>query len=177
MSRYVAKPGEFAVRGHKTRSGQVVFDFSHADIPPRVALWLREQFVAPPRWADIPPEFAPTLSLLDDLRRRGARMETFRFSIYQRHRMPCPWPAPRVLRILPNSLRLGWGLDANDRSPDIMGTWSAPAIKRDLHALLRWAQSPLMMNLESAQGRMRFDQALIALGFAIESLKLQVRFT
>lgn len=173
-----AAQGEFKVRGRRSREGQVVFDFAYSDIEPDTAEWLKSQLVSPrENFIALPGMEAPqNLSLLDDLAQRGALMHTFRFSIYLKGREPERVTKFRVLRVVPSMLRLQWGLDPVDRTPDMVGTWHLPASKRDLNRLFWWYSGFLRVRERGQTHIKQFNEELAHRGFALETLKLQVRF-
>lgn len=151
-----ASPGEYRMTG--TRRGPAPWREQVGEfVPPAAAQLLREALTLPAYsilhavgYGDDRPAPRP---FLEELAARGYDLATLRFSLFQKgYGTP---RRPRVVRCIPGALVLRWGWLSYDHSPDVTGTFAAPASRADLNlafSLLSHPTTPTRQPVASYTG-------------------------
>jgi len=176
-----AAAGEFRLSG--TRRGAVPWQVRVGDnVPPAAAQFLTDLFTRPAYGIldSIPygDRREPPVALVDELAARGYDLATLRISLFQKG-FGTP-RRPRVYPVIAGSLVLRWGWVDYDHSPEVGGTWAAPATNRDLNLLFSMLSSPTTPEREVGQVYVRLPSNLRRveeLGWDLRTLDFRVRCT
>lgn len=127
-------PHEFRIKGTSNPAQPWIVRVGD-QVPPQAAQRLRE-LLCLPRFTilhAVEPQKPADMAVLDDLQLRGYDMRSLRCSIFLKgHGKP---RRPRVPPVIPGALILRWGWVDYDHYPDIVGSNSPPAFKRDWNLL------------------------------------------
>lgn len=181
-----AKPGEFLVRGRRTKSKVVIDVFAGEGITPEKEAWLKRHLDGQATTL-LESHYKATgqvlggdgdkgFNLLKCLEEHGMELKTLRISIFLKEFAP---PLPAVLRNsqqVPGRLQGKWGRDA-DGCRDFMSTWATPCTRRCSNTLMSWLLGYYIDTSAPASNPPKvytLIEELSRQGFSTPSLKFEV---
>lgn len=181
-----AKPGEFLVRGRRTKNKVVIDVFAGEGITPEKEAWLKRHLDGQATTLleshykanghVLGGDSDKGFNLLKCLEAHAMELKTLRISIFLKEFAP---PLPAILRNsqqVPGRLQGKWGRDY-DGCKDFMSTWAHPCTSRCSNTLMSWLLSYYIDTSASASNPPKLYTLMEELsrqGFSVPSLKFEV---